>query len=94
MKIVNIHEAKTHLSRLIQEAVAGAEIVIAKSGKPLVKLVGLSGTQGFRSLGSLAGIVTESLDCWAPDEELEASFYGVQAEPGADRRVAERRSHG
>jgi prevent-host-death family protein len=36
---VNIHEAKTHLSRLIEKAVAGEEVIIAKAGNPLVKLV-------------------------------------------------------
>ena len=38
-KTVNIHEAKTHLSRLLEEAVAGEDIVIAKAGKPKVRLV-------------------------------------------------------
>lgn len=38
---VNIHEAKTHLSRLIEQAVAGEDIVIAKAGRPLVRLVRL-----------------------------------------------------
>jgi prevent-host-death family protein len=39
LKIVNIHEARTHLSRLIQEAVEGEEIVIARGNEPLVRLV-------------------------------------------------------
>ncbi|WP_172657282.1 type II toxin-antitoxin system Phd/YefM family antitoxin [Myxosarcina sp. GI1] len=39
MKIANIHEAKTQLSKLIESALAGEEIIIAKSGKPLVKLI-------------------------------------------------------
>jgi len=38
---VNIHEAKTHLSRLIEQAVAGEDVVIAKAGRPLVRLVRL-----------------------------------------------------
>jgi prevent-host-death family protein len=38
-KTVNVHEAKTHLSRLLEEAVAGEDIVIAKAGKPQVRLV-------------------------------------------------------
>ena len=41
MRIVNIHEAKTHLSRLIDQAVRGESFVIAKSGKPLVKVTAL-----------------------------------------------------
>jgi prevent-host-death family protein len=39
MRIVNIHEAKTHLSRLVEEAANGESFVIAKAGKPLVKVV-------------------------------------------------------
>lgn len=39
MKTVNIHEAKTHLSRLVEQAAKGEEFVIAKAGKPLVKVV-------------------------------------------------------
>ncbi|VEP18501.1 hypothetical protein H1P_80056 [Hyella patelloides LEGE 07179] len=42
MKITNIHEAKTHLSRLIESVIAGKEVVMAKAGKPLVKLIPLS----------------------------------------------------
>ncbi len=41
MKTVNIHEAKTHLSRLIEAAVKGEPFVIAKAGKPLVKVTAL-----------------------------------------------------
>ncbi len=39
MKIVNMHEAKTKLSKLVEEALAGEEIILAKAGKPLVRLV-------------------------------------------------------
>ena len=39
MKITNIHEAKTHLLRLIESSIAGEEVIIAKAGKPLVKLI-------------------------------------------------------
>ncbi|MGB9650870.1 MAG: type II toxin-antitoxin system prevent-host-death family antitoxin [Candidatus Cybelea sp.] len=39
MKLVNLYEAKTHLSRIVDEAVAGESIVLARAGKPLVKLV-------------------------------------------------------
>ena len=91
MKTVNIHEAKTHLSRLIQAAAAGEEIIIAKAGKPLVKLVALTAAEGPRPLGALAGKVRESPDWWAPDPELEAQFYGSEVEPRAARRVAQRR---
>jgi len=57
MKTVNIHEAKTHLSRLIDAAVNGESFVIAKAGKPLVKVEALSpsDTPKPKRLGFLAG---------------------------------------
>jgi len=57
MKIVNIHEAKTHLSRLISEAADGEAFLIAKAGKPLVKVVALDAPepQARKRLGFLAG---------------------------------------
>jgi prevent-host-death family protein len=81
MKTVNIHEAKTHLSRLIQEATNGEDVVIAKSGKPMVKLVPVATLEGPRPLGLLAGRVRETEDCWTHDPDLEALFYG-EAEEG------------
>ena len=77
MKIVNMHEAKTHLSRLVEEALSGTEIVIAKAGKALVRLVPVTDRAEPRPLGLLAGQVQESEDCWRPDAELEALFYGT-----------------
>lgn len=91
MKTVNMHEAKTHLSRLVEEAAAGEEIVIARAGKPLVRLVAVTATVGPRQLGALAGQVVEPDDAWAPDPDLEAAFYGGAVEPPAVRRVAEPR---
>lgn len=44
MKTINIHEAKTHLSRLVEEAAAGNVFIIAKAGKPMVKVMPLSAT--------------------------------------------------
>ncbi len=57
MEIVNIHEAKTHLSRLIEKAAKGESFVIAKAGKPLVKVVALEAPTGeqCRRLGFMAG---------------------------------------
>ncbi len=51
MTQVTIHEAKTHLSRLIQKALAGEEVVIAKGKRPLVKLVVLPEARPQRRLG-------------------------------------------
>lgn len=57
MKSINIHEAKTHLSRLVEQAAAGEPFVIAKAGRPLVKVVPLDAPTGpaRRRLGALAG---------------------------------------
>lgn len=87
MKILNIQEAKTHLSRLVEEAMAGGDVIISKAGKPLVKLVPVGASVGPRPLGLLAGKVHETADCWEPDAEIERSFYGIEDEPAL--RVAE-----
>jgi len=60
MKTVNIHEAKTHLSRLVEQAVNGEPFVIAKSGKPLVKVVRLDALEAgqMRRLGFMSGQMT------------------------------------
>jgi len=60
MRTVNIHEAKTHLSRLIEQAVEGESFVIAKAGKPLVKVIALSAPEAgqVKRLGFLAGQIS------------------------------------
>ena len=60
MQIVNIHEAKTHLSRLIEKAARGEAFVIAKAGKPLVKVTALDTPAAGQSrrLGFLAGQIS------------------------------------
>ncbi len=55
MSTVNIHDAKTHLSRLIEQAAQGEPVVIAKAGKPLVKLTALDAPAAPRRLGFLKG---------------------------------------
>lgn len=57
MQTVNIHEAKTHLSRLIEQAVQGEPFIIAKAGKPLVKVMALDapGVGKLKRLGFMAG---------------------------------------
>lgn len=45
MQTVNIHEAKTHLSRFVDQAAAGEEILIARAGKPVARLVSLASTE-------------------------------------------------
>jgi prevent-host-death family protein len=89
MKYVNIHAAKTQLSRLIADVLAGEEVVISKAGTPLVRLVPVVAAEGPRPLGLLAGTVSEAGDCWAPDDDTEALFYGGDIEPAPRRQVAE-----
>ena len=74
LKVVNTHEAKTHLSRLLDKAAAGEEIVIAKAGKPVAKLVRYETIKKPRVLGLLKGKVMESPDCWEPDEDMATSI--------------------
>ncbi len=74
MKTVNIHAAKTHLSRLLDEAAAGDEIIIARAGKPVARLVQLDAKeQGPRVLGSLAGqfSIPDDFDAPLPDWLLD-----------------------
>lgn len=60
MTTVNIHEAKTHLSSLIEQAVRGESFIIAKAGKPMVKVIALDapGKKQMRRVGFLAGQIT------------------------------------
>ncbi len=55
--MVNVHEAKTHLSRLLERAHAGEEITIAKSGRPYARLVPIPGNRPARKSGTLRGQV-------------------------------------
>lgn len=77
MKIVNMHEAKTHLSRLVDQAAEGEPFIIAKSGKPIVKVVPLDtpSDAGFTRLGFLAGDidVPDDFDRMG-DAEIERMF--------------------
>ncbi len=66
MKIVNVHEAKTHLSRLLDRAHDGEEIVIAKGGRPYARLVQLEGGEPARNPGTLAGRVELKDDFFDP----------------------------
>jgi prevent-host-death family protein len=60
MQTVNIHEAKTNLSRLVEEAAQGNSFIIAKAGKPMVKVIPLSAEErmGAEKLGFMAGEIS------------------------------------
>jgi prevent-host-death family protein len=74
MKTVNVHQAKTQLSRLLEEVAAGQEIIIAKAGKPVARLVSLRAAPKKRQLGILKGKLTVPPDFDEPlsDTILEA----------------------
>jgi prevent-host-death family protein len=70
---INIHEAKTNFSKLIEKAGAGEEIIIAKNGKPVAKLVGLGPGKVYRTPGTAKDsgvIVSDNFDDPLPEEIL------------------------
>lgn len=77
MYTVNIHEAKTHLSRLLEQVASGDEIIIAKAGKAIARLVPLDAAPKKRQLGLLKGKLNVPDDFDAPllDNDL-ALFEG------------------
>ncbi len=78
MDIINIHEAKTHLSRIVEEVAAGAEVLIAKAGKPMVKMSPLDAGKTIR-FGVLKGKIRVPDDFDAPlADDVLASFASVR----------------
>ena len=86
MKSVNIHEAKTHLSRLVERVQAGEEIIIAKAGRPAARLVPIEGVRKPVKIGGLKDRTPVPDDFNTMfEKEIEALFSGV-SEPGPARR--------
>jgi prevent-host-death family protein len=86
MTTVNIHEAKTHLSRLVEQAAAGEEIIIAKSGKPIAKLVSLGSTPSRRTLGIFKGELKVPVDLDVPlADEVIGLFENRPIEPSPQK---------
>ncbi|MCZ6914268.1 MAG: type II toxin-antitoxin system Phd/YefM family antitoxin [Rickettsia endosymbiont of Ixodes persulcatus] len=74
MQAINIHEAKTHFSKLIDAAISGKEIIIAKAGKPVVKLIPISKNK-VRRFGILKGKIKIANDFDAPlPDDILSSF--------------------
>ncbi|HEX7948122.1 MAG TPA: type II toxin-antitoxin system Phd/YefM family antitoxin [Phenylobacterium sp.] len=74
MTVVNVHAAKTHFSRLVDQAAAGEEIIIAKAGKPVARLMPLAPTERpKRKLGALKGklVIPDDFDAPLPDDVLD-----------------------
>ena len=88
MSTVNIHEAKTHLSKLIEKASKGESFVIAKSGRPVVKVSAVGAPAAVKRLGVLAGEVA------VPEDRMgQARFTALAIKRGlgrADFRVEPR----
>ena len=88
---VNIHQAKTHLSRLLQRVAAGEEITIARAGVPIARLVALEAARARRPLDLDRGVyaVPEDFDAPLPPEIL-AGFNGKPSKGSKPRRKAGR----
>ncbi len=78
MKQVNVHEAKTHLSRLLGDVASGEEVVIAKAGKPVARLVAIETKKKPRQFGALKGKIWISPDFDAPLPDDIAEAFGAK----------------
>jgi prevent-host-death family protein len=78
MKTVNMHAAKTHLSRLVDEAAAGEEIVIAKAGKPMVRLVPVTPKRRRTGFGEMKGRIWIADDFDAPLPDAMLRLFGAK----------------
>jgi prevent-host-death family protein len=70
--VVNVHEAKTHFSKLLEKAHSGQEIILAKAGKPYARLMPLASPPSRRQPGRLAGRLDDAFFEPLTQEELDA----------------------
>ena len=76
-KVINIHEAKTHLSRIVEEVAAGEEILIAKAGRPMARMSPIAAGVKKKRLGLLKGRIKVAADFNAPlPDAVLAGFEG------------------
>jgi len=75
--IINVSEAKTKLSKLIDMAYHGEEVIIAKNNLPLVELI-VHKPKAKRKLGLLAGQIDIPVDFMDEDDDINTMFYGVE----------------
>jgi prevent-host-death family protein len=78
---VNIHEAKTHLSRLVDRAAAGEEVIIGRAGKPVAKLVAYTPPVERRTMGAMRGQIWIAPDFDETDEEVIELFENSELFP-------------
>lgn len=79
---VNIHEAKTNLSKLLEKAMNGEEVVIAKAGKPLVKLIPIKPDNDWWGMDEGKGWIADDFDTLP--EDIIAAFYGEDENESSD----------
>ena len=85
---VNIHQAKTHLPRLLQRVAGGEEVTIVRAGVPVARLVPTGRSRGKRKLGIDQGKISIADDFDAPSPEIRALFEGEDEPRG---KAAKRR---
>lgn len=77
MQTINIHDAKTQFSKLIEAVVQGEQVVIARAGKPVARLTSISAKKSVRRPGALKGKITIADDFNAPlPDDLNSAFEG------------------
>ncbi len=76
MEQVNVHEAKTHLSRLLERVEAGESVIIARAGKPVAVLGPYRKAAGLRKLGTCKGQITIAADFDVLPEDMTRAFEG------------------
>ena len=79
--MVNVHDAKTHFSKLLERAHSGEEIVLAKAGKPYARLVPLATEKPRRQPGRLKGLITDAFFEPLPPEEVRLWEEGWPGDP-------------
>jgi prevent-host-death family protein len=88
---VNIHEAKTHLSRLLRRVAAGEEVTIARAGVPVAKLIAASSQMKSRPMGMDKDKIWIAEDFDAPDPGLETLFYDAPLTSDPARKTRKKR---
>ena len=80
MQTVNIHEAKTQLSKLIEQAVNGESFIIAKAGKPMVKVIKIDAPEAssIKRLGFMAGQISTPKDFDEMGKDEIAKLFGLE----------------
>jgi prevent-host-death family protein len=85
---INIHQAKTHLSRLLQRVASGEEVTISRAGVPVAKLIAIAPANAVRPLGAMQGQIYIADDFDAPlPEDVLALFYGEEPNRKKPTRV-------